>query len=126
MTNVLVNMFANIQNAQMANKKFIFQNRKKICESFLNILWNEGFISGYTVERKNKLKIFLKYKDNKPVIKKIKNLSKSKLRIYYSNTQIWKLETSKFFLIFSTSKGLKTIAECKKLNLGGEPFIIVI
>lgn len=119
-------MFANIQNAQMANKKFIFQNRKKICESFLNILWNEGFISGYTVERKNKLKIFLKYKDNKPVIKKIKNLSKSKLRIYYSNTQIWKLETSKFFLIFSTSKGLKTIAECKKLNLGGEPFIIVI
>ena len=126
MTNVLVNMFANIQNGQMANKQFVFQNRKKICESFLNILWNEGFILGYTIEKENKLKIFLKYKNNKPVIKKIKNLSKSGLRMYYSNSQIWKLETSKFFLILSTNQGLKTIAECKKLNMGGEPFIIVI
>ena len=119
-------MFVNIQNGQMTNKKFIFQTRKKICELFLNILWNEGFILGYKIEKKNKLKIFLKYENNKPVIRKIKNLSKPGLRLYYSSSQIWKLETSKLFLIISTSKGLKTIAQCKKLNIGGEPFIAVI
>ena len=126
MTNVLLNMFVNIQNGQMTNKKFIFQTRKKICELFLNILWNEGFILGYRIEKENKLKIFLKYENNKPVIRKIKNLSKPGLRLYYSSSQIWKLETSKLFLIISTSKGLKTIAQCKKLNIGGEPFIAVI
>ena len=119
-------MFVNIQNGQMTNKKFIFQTRKKICELFLNILWNEGFILGYRIEKENKLKIFLKYENNKPVIRKIKNLSKPGLRLYYSSSQIWKLETSKLFLIISTSKGLKTIAQCKKLNIGGEPFIAVI
>ena len=61
MKNILYNMFSNIQNGQMVRKKIIFQKRKKVCESFLNVLWNEGFISGYSIEKNNLLKIFLKY-----------------------------------------------------------------
>ena len=118
-------MFANIQNGQTSNKKFIIQTRKKICESFLNILWDEGFILGYE-KQNNKLKIYLKYKKNKPIIKKIKSISKPGLRIYYSKYQIWKIETNKSFLIISTSQGLKTIDQCKRLNIGGEPFVIII
>ena len=73
MKHVLWGMFSNLQNAQMAKKKVTFQKRKKICESFLNILWDEGFISGYVIDKKNdKLKIFLKYHQSKPAIKKIK------------------------------------------------------
>lgn len=119
-------MFTNIQNGQISNKKFILQTNKKICQSFLNILWDEGYISGYTFEKKNnQLKIYLKYEKNKPVIKKIKNISRPGLRIYYSKYQIWKIETSKLFLIISTNQGLKTINQCKKLNIGGEPFVII-
>ena len=124
---LLWNMFANLQNAQMSRRKVVFQKRKKVCESFLNILWDEGFISGYKIDKKNnKIKIFLKYHNNKPVIKKIKTISKPGSRIFYTIKQLWKINSSKTFIILSTNKGLKTVNQCKKLNLGGEPFVLII
>ena len=126
MKNILYNMFSNIQNGQIVKKKIIFQKRKKICEAFLNILWDEGFISGYSIEKNNFLKIFLKYHKNSPVIKKIKSISKPGSRIYYSNKQLWKIEENKIFIILSTNQGLKTLNQCKKLKLGGEPLAIII
>ena len=120
-------MFVNIKNGQLVRRSVIFQTRKNICESFLQILWNEGFILGYTIDNKNsnKLKIFLKYNNGKPVINSVKSISKPSRRIYYSIKQIWKLDSSKAFIIFSTNRGLKSIIECKKLKLGGEPYIII-
>lgn len=120
-------MFANIKKGQLAKRNFILNERKKICESFLQILWNEGFILGYKIkaDNPNKLKIFLKYKKGKPTINSIKLISKPSLKVYYSIRQIWKIDSSKSFIIFSTSKGLKSIIECKKLKIGGEPYIIV-
>jgi len=120
-------MFTNIKNGQMAKKGVIIGPRKNICESFLKILWNEGFISGYRISPNTKeLEIFLKYtKNGKPVINSLKFLSKPSQRIYYSSKQIWKLDSSKTFVIFSTNRGLKSINDCKKNKIGGEPLIIV-
>ena len=121
-------MFANIKNGQLAKRSYIHQKRKKLCELFLNILWNEGFIIGYKIEGKNKenLRIFLKYIENgKPSINNIKVISKPGRRITYSLKQIWKIDSSKTLIIFSTNQGLKTLAECKKLQLGGEPIITI-
>jgi len=127
MKNYLWNMFANIKNGQLAKRKIIFQKKKKICESFLQILWSEGFILGYKIDDKNpkKLKIFLKYKNSKPAINSIKLITRPSKRIYYSAKQVWKIESSKSFIIFSTSHGLKSIVNCKKLKIGGEPYIII-
>jgi len=124
MKNYLWNMFASIQNGQIAKRSYIYITRKKICESFLKALWNEGFILCYTIES-NKLKIFLKYNNDKPVIKSIKSLSKPSRRIYYSAKQLWKIDSSKSILIISTNKGLKSLSDCKKLRLGGEPYIAI-
>ena len=121
-------MFTNIKNGQMAKKSVITGAKKNICESFLKILWNEGFISGYKVSSQNNrtLEIFLKYtKNGKPVINSLKCLSKPSQRIYYSAKQIWKLDSSKTFIIFSTNHGLKSINECKKNKVGGEPLVII-
>ena len=120
-------MFANIQNGQLSKKAFIIQPKKNICKSVLNVLWNEGFILGYKILNQNpdKLKIFLKYNQGKPVIQKIKSISKPSNRVYYSIKQIWKIDSSKTFLIISTNQGLKTLIECKRLRIGGEPLIII-
>ena len=127
MANNLAIMFANIKTGQSNKQNFIFQRRKKICESFLKMLWHEGFILGYKVDSKNlnQLKIFLKYNNGKPAINSIRLVSKPGRRIYYSIKQIWKIDSNKSFIIFSTNKGLKSIIECKKLKVGGEPFIII-
>lgn len=120
-------MFANIKNGQLAKRNFIYQTRKNICESFLQIMWDEGFILGYLIDNSNsnKLKIFLKYNEGKPVINSIKIISKPSKRVYWSINQIWKIDSSKNFIIFSTNKGLKSIIDCKKMKLGGEPFIVI-
>jgi len=121
-------MFANIKNGQMAKKSVIVESKKNISESFLKVLWDEGFISGYRTFSKNnnKIEIFLKYtRTGKPVINSLKCLSKPGQRLYYSAKQIWKLDSSKTFIIFSTNQGLKTINQCKKDRLGGEPLVII-
>ena len=118
-------MFVIIKNGQLSKQKLVTQKRKKICENFLKMLWIEGFITGYSISNKNRLKIFLKYKNNKPVIHSIKSISKPSKKIYYSLKQIWKINSNKSFIIFSTNKGLKSISECKKLRIGGEPVIVI-
>ena len=109
-------------------KKFIyFTTKKKICSSFLNLLWDEGLILGYTISKSNPnmFKIFLKYKNGKPAINSLRPITKPGQRIYYSNKQLWKIDSSKGIIIVSTNKGLMLLDECKKLNLGGEPYIII-
>ena len=121
-------MFANIKNGQIAKKSVILETRKNICESFLKILWDEGFISGYKILAQNdkKIEIFLRYtRTGKPVINSLKCLSKPGQRLYYSAKQIWKLDSSKTFIVFSTNKGLRTINQCKKDRIGGEPLVVI-
>jgi small subunit ribosomal protein S8 len=120
-------MIANIKNGQMARRSFILQKQKKICKSFLNILWDEGYILGYKnyQNNSNTIKIFLKYTQGKPVINSLKLVSKPGHRIYYSTKQIWKINSNKTFIIFTTNKGLLTIVDCKKLKIGGEPLVVI-
>lgn len=120
-------MFANLKNGQLAKRSFIYQTKKKICEAFLKIIWDEGFILGYSINPNNlnQLKIFLKYKNGKPVINTIQIISKPSKRVYWSASQIWKIDSSKNFIIISTNKGLKSIIDCKKLKIGGEPFLSI-
>jgi small subunit ribosomal protein S8 len=127
MKNHLFNMIASINNGQLVKKAYILQRRKKICESVLNILWDEGYISGYKISKTNPniLKIFLKYKNGKPAVNLMKALSKPSLRVYYSLKQLWKLDSSEGLLVVSTNKGLMSVNDCKKHKLGGEPLFIV-
>jgi small subunit ribosomal protein S8 len=119
--------FANIKNGQLAKRSYVLQRRKKICESFLKILWKEGFILGYQTDQtdESQIKIFLKYKNKTPVINSIRLISKPSRRIYYTIKQIWKIDSNKSFIILSTNRGIKSITECKKLKIGGEPFISI-
>lgn len=120
-------MFANIQNGHLAKRSFVIQKNKKICGYILNVLWDEGFILGYALaeEDPTKIKIFLKYINGKPAIKTLKSISKPGLRIHYSLKQIWKIDSRNTCVILSTDKGLKTLIDCKKLRLGGEPLVTV-
>jgi small subunit ribosomal protein S8 len=127
MKNYLWNMFSNIKNGQTSRCKIILHKRKKVCEAFLKVLWTEGFILGYTIHETDttQLKIFLKYNKNKPTINSIKFISKPSRRIYYSAKEIWKIHSNKSLVIFSTNQGLKSLLECKKLKIGGEPFVAI-
>ena len=121
-------MLTSIKNGQMAKKSIIFQKRKKICEALLKVLWDEGFIAGYKICDGNirDLEIFLKYsRTGEPAIKYIKFISKPSKKVFLSAKQIWKIDSSKSFIIFSTNKGIKSITQCKKDLIGGEALLII-
>jgi len=127
MKNTFKNVVVNLKNSQISKRNFIFQPKTKLNIAILNILWNEGFILGYRIYHLNFkfLKVFLKYRKNKPAINSIKLVSKPGRRTYYKVCQLWKLDSKKILLVLSTSQGLMTAHECKKSRIGGQPLFMI-
>ena len=117
-TDTLSNLFSKIKNGYLAKKTKIVQQKSKQSINILNILVKEGFIKGYKINSKNQLDIYLKYRKNKAVITEIKRLSKPGKRLYLTNKDLYKKKTG--FYIISTSIGILTDLQAKKLNVGGE------
>lgn len=117
-TDTLSNLFSKIKNGYLAKKSKIVQQKSKQSINILNILVKEGFIKSYKINSKNQLDIYLKYKKNKAVITEIKRLSKPGKRLYINNKDLYKKKTG--FYIISTSSGIVTDLQAKKLNVGGE------
>lgn len=127
MKNTIWNIATDLKNSQISQRNFIFQPKTKLIIAFLNILWDEGFILGYKIydSDPNLLKIFLKYKNGKPAMSSLKLISKPSHQIYYSASQLWKLDTKKSLIVLTTNKGLMTIHECKQTHTGGKPLFII-
>ncbi len=96
----------------------------KAKEEIAKILESEGYIRGYEVVAGgafNRLKVALKYGPNKEqVISGIKRISKPGLRIYSKSADLPRVLGGMGIAIVSTSKGIVTDKECRRMNLGGE------
>lgn len=125
MNKYLWNIYTSMKNAQLTKKKFIYCENEKNSKIILKLFWDYGLIMGFKIcsHNKKKLKIFLKYENQQPSIKKLKFISRPAWWISYSINQIYKIKKS--FIIFSTNSGLQTIENCKKLKIGGEPIILI-
>lgn len=117
-TDTLSNLFSKIKNGFLSKKTKIIQQNSKQSINILNILVNEGFIKSYKINSKNQIEVFLKYKNNKSVINEIKRISKPGKRLYLKNRDLY-IKKQGFYII-STSLGILTDLEAKKLNVGGE------
>ena len=117
-TDTLSNLFSKIKNGYLAKKtKIIHQNSKQTI-NILNIFLKEGFIKSYKINSQNQLEIYLKYQRNIAVISEIIRLSKPGKRLYINNKDLYKKKFG--FYIISTSQGILTHLQAKKLNVGGE------
>ncbi len=117
-TDTLSNLFSKIKNGYLSKKSKITQQYSKQSINILNILVKEGFIKSYKINSNNQLDIYLKYKNNKAVINEITRLSKPGKRLYIKNKDLY--IKKKGFYIISTSIGILTDLQAKKLNVGGE------
>jgi small subunit ribosomal protein S8 len=89
------------------------------------ILKEEGYIEdfeNYIESDKKYLLISLKYtgQSRKPVISKIKRVSKPGLRVYSGSKELPRILENLGIAIISTSKGVMTNLNAKKLGIGGE------
>jgi small subunit ribosomal protein S8 len=88
------------------------------------ILKNEGFIKDYEQVEDGKqgiIRVYLKYGANREkVISGLKRISKPGLKVYCKKDEIPKVLGGLGIAIISTSKGIMTDKEARKLGLGGE------
>lgn len=123
----IAEMLTKIRNAQMAGHKEVTFKASKLKFALAKILEKEGFVSEVSKSENEDdiIKIVLKYysisnTEKRPAITGIKKISKSGQRIYVRNKNIKDVKNKYGTAIISTSKGIMTSDESRKLGLGGE------
>lgn len=103
-------------------------NASKLKLAIAKILEQEGFIEEAVKTKDDnfeRIKIVLKYYQSSntrkiPAIKGLKRVSKEGQRIYVGSKDIKKVKNGYGIGIISTSRGIMTDQESKKIGLGGE------
>ncbi len=128
MSNPISDMLTRIRNAQMARHNEVVVPFSGLKMAIAEILRKENFIKEFgKIEENGKenIRIFLNYGKNTgggkiPAISGLREISRSGQRIYVKKNEIRKVKNNFGIAIISTSKGVMTGAEAKKLGLGGE------
>ncbi|HMT10543.1 MAG TPA: 30S ribosomal protein S8 [Ignavibacteria bacterium] len=123
-TDPISDYLTRIRNAQKAKKKSVEIPASKLKLRITEILNRNGFVGDFNVvETENKqgsLVIKLKYNNGDGVILGLERASRPGIRKYVESTSIPKVLNGLGIAIVSTSKGLMTDKEARKLGVGGE------
>ena len=114
-----------IRNAVSRRKPYVDVHKSKFRLEILRVLGQEGFISSYRDSGKFKTRVFLKYKNSVSVIKGLLRVSKLSLRIYEKVKDKARRTPGIGVLVLSTSKGLMSKEDSRKMGVGGEVIFFV-
>ncbi len=124
MTDPVSDFLTRIRNAQQAGHRRVDVPASKLKRALAKILVDKGYISKFIDIEDGKqgvIRMFLKYDSyGRPVIKNLKRESKPGLRVYKGSTDIPRSLNGLGVVILSTSKGVMTDKEARKLKVGGE------
>lgn len=125
MTDPIADYLTRIRNAVMARHKVVEIPASNLKKEMTKILKDKGYILGYKFEEegfKSSIKIALKYdpKTKTPAIKQMIRISKPGLRKYAGTDNIPRVLNGLGIAIMSTSKGVITDKEARRLHVGGE------
>lgn len=124
LTDPIADMLTIIRNASSAKKEAAEVKNSLFVEEIVKILKREGFITNYKLIKDSKqgiLRVYLKYfKSGNPAILGLKRISKPGLRIYKKRDMLPRVLGGLGMAIISTSKGILTDNEARKIKIGGE------
>lgn len=119
----VADMLTRIRNGQQAKHQQVTLVSSNLKEEIARVLKEEGYIANYTVQAlDNNLKsitLDLKYYQGRPVIERIKRVSRPGLRVYKSAKDLSAVPGFGI-RILSTSRGVMTHIAAKKSGVGGE------
>ena len=123
-TDPIADMLTRIRHANSATKATVSMPSSKKLVEIARVIYEEGFIEGYTVEDtmpQKTLHITLKYGPKKAkVINGIRRISKPGLRKYAGVKDLPRVRGGLGTAIVSTSKGVMTDRDCRANGVGGE------
>ena len=124
MTDPISDMLTRIRNANTEGHPTVEIPASKMKKSIAGILKEEGYIEDFEVIEDNKqgiIKVTMKYgADKERVISGIKKISKPGLKNYAKANEIPRVLSGLGVANISTSKGVISDKEARKLGIGGE------
>lgn len=123
--NSLGDMLIRIKNASRARHRSLEVPYSLFGEKLAYLLKEKGYLGKVRVEGETPaqkyLKIDLKYQGKKAVINDLRQISKPGLRRYLKIKEMarWRRRTPSL-VVLSTPKGLMSLKEARKKNIGGE------
>tara|TARA_B100000768_G_scaffold181563_1_gene205067 strand:+ start:316 stop:714 length:399 start_codon:yes stop_codon:yes gene_type:complete len=124
-TDPIADYLTRIRNAQMAGHKVVEVPASNMKKEMTRILFDKGYILNFRFNEEGYqgiIKIALRYdsKSKRPAITELKRLSSPGLRRYASSGELPRVLNGLGICIVSTSKGLMTDKEARRMNIGGE------
>lgn len=121
----IADLLTRIRNACMVKNRIVKVLDTRMSKDILGILKSEGLIENFKIINENKhsyIVILLKYTEDssQPVITHLKRISKPGLRVYVKSKNIPKVLNNLGISILSTSKGILTNFQAKRMKVGGE------
>ncbi len=124
MSDPLADMLTRIRNGVSARFESVEMPLSKLKVGVVNVLKDEGYITDYHIVDQGVqgvLKVRLKYgPNNEQVITGIRKISKPGLRQYKKSSDIPKVMSGLGVGILSTSSGVISDRQARRLNVGGE------
>ena len=124
MTDPIADMLTRIRNANSVFHEKVEIPASKIKIAIAEVLKQEGFIKDFRFAEDNKqgiLTVFLKYgPDREKVITGIQRISRPGLRQYSKRKDLPRVLGGLGIAIISTSKGIFSDKQARKIGLGGE------
>ena len=120
----IADMLTRIRNANSANKATVSMPSSKKLVEIARVMKEEGYIADYAIEAatpRDQLVITLKYGERRSkTIRGIRRISKPGLRIYVGKEELPRVLGGLGIAIVSTSKGVMTDRDARKIGVGGE------
>jgi small subunit ribosomal protein S8 len=126
MTDTIADYLTRVRNAIKANHRVVEVPASNLKKEITKILFEKGYILNYKFEetpnKQGLIKIALKYHpvSNMPAIRTLDRVSTPGLRKYSGVGTMPRVLNGLGIAIISTSKGVMTDKEARKLNIGGE------
>ena len=122
-TDPIADMLTRVRNAQSARHRRVDMPVSKLKVEIARLLKENHYIHDYKVlddDRFQVLRLYLKYYQERPVIRELKRVSKPGLRKYVSVQEIPRVRNGLGMAILSTSKGVLSDREARANKVGGE------
>ncbi len=123
LTDPIADMLTRIRNANKEKHESVDIPASKFKKKLAEILLEEGYIKGFEVIEdgvQGTIRVELKYYEGRRVITGIKRISKPGLRVYANKNEVPKVLGGLGIAVISTSNGVVTDKQARKLGVGGE------
>jgi small subunit ribosomal protein S8 len=128
MTDPISDMLTRIRNASSAKHKRVDMPVSRLKTEIARILKESHFIHDFKIlddGRHGVLRIYLKYYEDKPVIRNVSRVSRPGRRIYKGATELPRVRNGLGLAIVSTSKGVMSDRQARSQKVGGEVMALV-